>query len=692
MGDVVLFRPQASLTAEKNLARYIDLAKNKITLWSHFPGFNWSYHAWQTPLRKIRFLNLKGRKIHKSKAPRPDDLMETEFGNFARAYIRYTQHIKPTQTFPRSILALQLLEEAMIRLDGHAFICNAEHRHFETAGNILLEENIQDRSGVGGALEVLSMNISSSKLTTNRIIWKHPFVGKLSNPGAPENLNQEQKEAKLPSSDAIWAVAEIFANGYKTQQDDEDIFITGTTALLMSFPVRIGELAFFRTTPHSYELNKNGEPELILKGFSPKTKRFMVKAVIDVVAPVTEEAISRLQEITTEGRRLAIYLESGNPRFYRHDTCPDVADDTLLTPTQVKDALGLKSIGSAETFLLQYTGHYSLSDFTLNLLWEIVLKHNQKLNPNFPFQAPETKGRHRLKMSESLMCLRYNQLSSTLSTSPVLLVPYNRDYYSKRMTNEVHQRGAKEVTMSFFHKHHYGDIKLNSHQFRHLLNTMAQQAGVSIQTITDWSTRASTRQSATYMHENPERTAQRIAENRIPAINIVHQPVTPEEYRNSRPKGPTIVTPFGICNHNYTVSHCNKFNDCLNCSELILCKGHKRSIKEIEFERDSIKENLDAAFAEIQAGNRAADRWYDSHYVRYHRYVELVKVMTAPEITDGTPIKNVGLDFSHEQRIIQKIAPAALEISMPIADSNLSDDVLDCLKLLMEENNASTNS
>ncbi len=617
--------------------------------------------------------------------------MSIEFGDFAKAYIRYTQHLKPTQTFTRSILALQLLEEAMIRLDGQASICNAESRHFVTAGHILLEENIQDRSGVGGALEVLGLTISANKLTTNRIIWTHPFVGKLKNPGAPENLSQEQKEAKLPCSDAIWAIAEVFANGYTTEQDEEDVFITCTTALLLSFPVRIGELAFFRTTPHTYELNKNGEAELILKGFSPKTKRYMVKAVIDVVAPVTEEAISRLQEITNEGRKLALYLESGNKCFYRHESCPDIADHELLTPTQVKDALGLKTIGSAETFLLKYTGHYSLTGFTLNSLWQIVVKHNQKLNPNFPYQAPEIKGRHRLKMSESLMCLRYNQLSSSLSTSPVFLAPYNRDYYSKRMTNEILQRGDKEVTMSFFHKHHYGDIKLNSHQFRHLLNTMAQQAGIPIEIITEWSNRASKRQTATYMHENPERIAQKIAENRIPAINISHEPVTLEEYRNARPKGPTIVTPYGICNHDWTVSYCNKFKDCLNCSEHVFCKGHKRSIKEIEFERDSIKENLDAAFAEIKAGNRAADRWYESHYIRHNRYIELIKVMTSPEIPDGTPIQSTALDFSHEQRIIQKVSPGPIEHPSLIANSTLSDDVLDCLKLLMEENNASTN-
>lgn len=65
----------------------------------------------------------------------------------------------------------------------------------------------------------------------------------------------------------------------------------------------------------------------------------MTKEVIDVMAPVTNEAIKRLQAITAGGRKLARYLESGNPHFYRHENCPDVPDDVLLTPIKFKQPL-----------------------------------------------------------------------------------------------------------------------------------------------------------------------------------------------------------------------------------------------------------------------------------------------------------------------------------------------------------------
>ncbi|TLP59009.1 MULTISPECIES: hypothetical protein [Pseudomonas] len=692
MDNIVLFKPKATLTAGNNLAHYIDQAKSKITLWSNFDSFAWDNHTWETPFRRIRFLNLESRQLHKTRAPQLSDLMSNPFGDFAKAYIRYTQHIKPTQTVSRSVLALQLLETAMIRLDGHALICDAQDRHFVAASELLLEKSIMDRSGVGNALEALGKHISVNKLTTHQILWTHSFVGKNANPGAPQNLSREQHEAKLPCSDAIWATAEIFANGYSVPQDDEDIFITSTTALLLSFPCRISELGYFRTVPYAYENNKNGEPELILKGFAPKTNKFMAKAVVETIAPITEEAVKRLQSITAEGRKLARHLESGSDKFYRHTSCPDVDDDAPLTPQQVTDALGFKSIGSTETFMLNNTGSYSVTGYTLNSLWQVVKRHNMKLNPDFPYQLPYEKGAHRLKMSEALMCLRYNQLSSTLSSSPVFLVPYNRDYYSKRMTSKRIMRGNKEISMSFFHKHNFGDISVNSHQFRHLLNTIAKEAGISIKMITEWSARASQQQTVTYMHEDPARTAKKIAENRIPAIQIAHNPITHEEYRNSRPKGPNIVTAFGICSHDYTVSYCNKFKDCLNCSELLLCKGHKRSIEAIEFERDAIKENLDAALADMKKGNRPADRWYDTHFMRYQGYLALLNVMTDPAIADGAVIKNIGLDFSLEQRIVEKVSSTPNSRPEQLDTSNLSNEVLEYMKFMMDENNASPHS
>ncbi|HFT7102201.1 hypothetical protein [Pseudomonas aeruginosa] len=508
MNEVVLFKSRASLTAEANVIRYIDHAKNTVTLWAENPEYEWSNPVWPTVFRRIRFINFSARGLHRSITPNAEHLMTHDYGEFAKAYIRYSQHIKQTQTVPRAMLALQLLEEAMIRLDGKPNIAAAQNHHFDTAGNILLENDIQDRTGVGGALEALGQHISHHKLSSNRISWLHPFKGRLSNPNSPQNITQEKKQEKLPSSDAIWAIAEVFANGYATAQDDEDIYITSTTAIFLSFPIRISELNFLREDPCYPEDDEHGNEQLYLKGFSPKTRRYMTKEVIDVMAPVTNEAIKRLQAITAGGRKLARYLESGNPHFYRHENCPDVPDDVLLTPDQVQAALGLKSIGSAESFLHQYSGHYSLTGYTLDSLWKIVAEQNKKFNPNFPYQTLSASGDRRLKMSESLMCLRYNQLSARNSTSPVLLAPHNMDYYLKRVTSDVVTPKGRKPTVGFFHKHKYGNIKVTSHQFRHLLTTLGQQQGVPVQFLTAWGSRASQQQTITYMHENPSHVAQ----------------------------------------------------------------------------------------------------------------------------------------------------------------------------------------
>ncbi|MNR46421.1 hypothetical protein D3C85_1653810 [compost metagenome] len=56
-----------------------------------------------------------------------------------------------------------------------------------------------------------------------------------------------------------------------------------------------------------------------------------------------------------------------------------------------------------------------------------------------------------------------------------------------------------------------------------------------------------------------------------------------------------------------------------------------------------------------------------------------------PAIPDGSPVQMAGHDFTHAKRILTTIHPEMLEAS-GLSDV-YSDDLLSCLKELMEENN-----
>ncbi|MCY9811370.1 hypothetical protein [Aeromonas caviae] len=686
MSHIAHFKARAELSAAQNLANLIALARNQITLWSELEGFAWDAHDWPTHFNKLRFLKLGERNLHSSREIEPHQAMAAPFINFAKAYLRYTQHIQKTKTFKRTVAALQLLEAALLELEGTGDITRMAERHLDRAVELLKSEGLKDRQGIGNALQRLAENIGKWHIAVaSTKYWKHPFTGMASNASISKR-DTEAAAKKLPTDDALLALAEIFARGGSEDQDDEDVFTTCVTCLLLCAPMRINEILHFREDPLRTENDAKGNQQLHIAYWVPKNGRYVRKEIPAVMAANAREAVRRLTRITEESRRLAKHLESGSDQFYRHADCPDVPDDQVLTRAEVVQALGFNSLGSAESFIQRHTGEYRTTGWTLNSLWQVVLADHKQRNPHFPYQVDPADGDsgQPLKMSESLMCYRYQQLSTRNRTSPVLLAPMNGDFFTKRLEWRVLQRGNKVVNMNILAKHGYDGLELRSHQLRHFLNTLAQEAGVGIEAITQWSTRASQTQSRVYMHQDPDRKARQIAEKQGLVSPLTTQPVTVEEYRVME-FGPIITTRYGICTHDYTLIPCNKHADCLNCSELLLCKGHKRSIAAITEERDRVAENLAASQTKIDAGERVASRWHQVHTETLTRLDQLIQVMTDPSIEDGSAIQIQGKDFSHQARVMESRPEFQLNNNAESPDFSYSDDVAACLQMLAKE-------
>lgn len=687
MSNIVYFKSQATLSTEQNLSNLITLARDQVMLWSEVEGFVWEAPEWSTHWGRIRFIGLYERGLHSSKKPSQEQLMSASFIDFAKAYLRYTQHINRTKTLRLTVVALQLLEAALIELNRNADITKVAMRHFDRAAELVESEGFKDRMGIGSAIQSLAKNIGKWHITiANTRYWRHPFVGKKSY----DSISKSDPDAltkKMPSDDALLAIAEIFAKGYSGDQDDEDIYTTCVTCLLLSAPMRINEILHFRVNPLREGLDSKGNKQLYITYWVPKNGCYVRKEVPEVLAGLTREAVRRLTIITEESRRLAIHMESNSAQFYRHIKCPAIPDDQVLTSEEAVQAAGFKSIRSLAGFIYRRTGDYRVTGWTLNSLWQLILAEHKERNPHFPYQVDPagTSTNKPLKMSESLMCFRHMQLSTRNQTSAVLLAPMSSNFYAKRIESRDIQRRTVIVNSSVLVKHGYEGLTLRSHQLRHFLNTLAQEAGVSIDAITRWSTRASKTQSLVYMHQDPDRKARQVAEKQgLLPTQTTGQPITKDEYKVME-FGPIITTRYGICTHDYTLTPCNKHADCLNCSELLLCKGHRRSIQAITEERNQVAENLAAAKAEIDAGKRVASRWHKVHAETLRRLNQLIKVMTDPNIEGGSPVRIQGKDFSHQTRILENRAAAHLDATSEVLDFGHSDDVATCIKLLSEE-------
>lgn len=692
MANFYKFLSSVETNTLKNLDDFIEHAKNDLTLWSNLPKFDWHSFTWPTHYRPVRFLKLDVTCIgRKDKEISESEHFPEFFMDFAKAYLRYSQTRRKTSSIPKVMATLQALEQAISESDAiapsvtkitEANLCRACE---------LFSSRYTARKDYGKCLEKIVKDLCHLNIVSENLrLWTQPFKGK-----DYSNSNYDENRLKLPDDNALFAIAEIFANGHTIEQDDEDVFMTCTTCILLSSPIRIGEIAHMRLDFLRPDVDALGNPQTYATYWSPKQNVYVKKPILTIMRDCAQEAVRRLTKITDEGRRLAKYFESGSTKFYRHENCPDVPDDQILTRDQVKQALGYKTTQSSTRLIKQYSGSYTLSGWTLNSLWQLVLKCHADLNPHFPYQvSPDKEDARPLKMSESLMCFRHRQLSRFDATSPVFLAPITPSYYTIRLQLKTSRsqalRDKKESTVSIFRKHGYEETKLRSHQLRHFLTTVGHEAGLDLVTLTNWAARASITQTRYYIHDDPVRRAEKIANSLFPDTDSSpKEPVTVVEYE-LREKGPVILTRYGVCSHDYTLTPCEKFSDCLNCSELLMCKGHRNSIEAIQNERDMVAENYHAAEAKILAGEAVATRWFEAHRRSLYRLDKILEAMQDPSIEDGSIIQMRGKDFTMPKRILNKNKKEASAYLIEPIESRIpfSPNLIECLNILRDEKNA----
>lgn len=653
MAEVIRFVPKKDRTAKENLKNFITMARDVIPTWGDIEGFSWTESRWATTYRSIRFLNEENTNLHHSATPTPEQLMHPVFMDVAKAYLRYRHHTEPHRNIGREIAALRALEHVLCIEIGLPDITKVCQRHFDEAVSLIARHK-------GAALiasellNILKRLADHGIITGNAHFWTHRYHGDLSYANTNGSFApQEVKDKKLPDQDALLAIGDVFSRGYDQPLEDVDVMVTSITGLLLSTPMRFNDFLRFRTDCLASDLDKDGETQYYLKYWVPKTKEFARKPIPKTMAETAIEALRRLTAITEEGRRLARYMETNPTNFYRHKNCPAVADDELLTRDQVAAALGFISKKSAEDYFFKRTGSRRLTGHSLNSLWKLALDDHRKLNPHFPYQEPMDGAEVRpLKMSDSLFCsLRY-QFAPELATSPVLLSPFNRDYYLKRL--DASERKDRENTrpLCFYTRHGFEPKKLKSHSPRHLLNRLAKQSGLSVEVITSWSSRSTFRQTLTYLNNDQGEAAETAAA--LMGMDFEQSPKPPIslEEADIYAQGPIHRSRYGLCRRSWRIGPCNKFADCLNCSELLMCKGDKFAADLVASERTTIAETYAAAQEAICQGERAATRWLKVMGPQIQKLDQLLSILNDPRIPDGSPIEITGTNFSHEQVVI----------------------------------------
>ena len=507
--------------------------------------------------------------------------------------------------------------------------------------------------------------------------WKSPIPRKrdLIQTGAKA---KKRREKKLPSEDVLQAMAEIFANN---SQEPKDIFTSSVFALTMCAPSRISEILELPVDCEFETTDREGNLCYGLRYFGGKGYGSHIKWVPTVMVSVAKNAIKRIKRLTEPGRELARHIEQQPNKFYRHSLCPDVADDMLLSIKQAAEALeGEKnSREDKQNTLTNAKLAYRDDVHTLDSLWEHIKKRQPK---NFPWFVEKRD----IKYSDALFCMTKNQLHDIRTTSPVILwCPTNNIFNNDISTRESLDSNHKSI----FDRHGFKDkdgnrLKLTSHQARHFLNTMAQGSELSQKAIADWSSRADQSQNRVYNHLTEYEMVVKAEELDTsmelygPAGEVAkHIPVTVQEF-NTLEKATPHITEFGFCVHDYTMSPCDKFRDCLNCSEQVCVKGMDSNLERIKFQFNEYEKRGVLAEQAMKEGTAGADRWYEYYENTLKHLKELISILENPEIEEGARVKLINdKAFSPLNRAIE--SKLSTPRKLPSDEEKMLEDMTDLL-------------
>jgi len=644
--DIVFFKPRSESEAKENLAAFIQLCRSELTVFGK--DLNWGAATWPK-VQTFAKLGVKTRK------PEPDQVMDKDFLEFAKAYFRYQQGHKPTGAKNEG-RALRALESALLQVNGNAHISGVSIVVLDEAAKLGAEYYSKGMAyHCGRELERLANFLSSNKLVPHDVSnWSSPMRRKEDTIRTGVKAKRD-REKKLPNQIAVNALAEIFAN---SPENVRDIFTTSVFALLMSAPSRITEVLTLPVDCEHIETDRKGVERYGLRFFSGKGFDGDIKWVPTEMVGIAKQAVERARALSENARKLAAYIEENPTRFFRHPGCPKVADDAPLTMEQAAQALGLnhQTRSDARTSLSNRKLASEDGKHTLSSLWQRTL---ERLPEGFPY-IDKTRG---IKFSNALFALNKSQLHAVKPTLPVELIKPSNNFFN----NDLNPRDTlgNDAHQSIFDRHGYHDtdgarLKMTSHQARHLLNTIAQRGGLSNLEIAKWSGRADVKQNRTYNHMTEFEVLAK-AEQLDPSKELFgptgnvakNLPVTTQEY-NAMEQGPIHVTEYGFCVHDYTMSPCEKYRDCINCTEQVCIKGDDQKLGRIKERLDKTERLFAAAQQAIEDGDMGADRWYQYHEKTVIRLRELVDILENPDLEDGSQVKLRSNDFSQLRRVAEK--------------------------------------
>jgi hypothetical protein len=686
MTDIIDFQPKEGLEAYEQLDAFV--AWGKITLPKGIPNrvnenIRWDMDSWHRS--GVKHAAFTAFKSPRNPTPETKLYMQLPFKDFAKALVVYRCIFLEKKSSDSWLRCLKALEVALVELSGardvtqvSAAVCN---RACELIQLQWTRENNNNAYRIGKCLEQIVKLMVEKRFLAESFRWSSPLK---SESVVALKKQKEDQEKKLPSRESILALGELFNNELTSPLD---IVVTSASALLLCQPARVGELADVEFDPIVFKEGVNGGQRMFLRWYAEKGFGATTKPVMTGMESIAELAIERMLPITEEAREYAAWLEDHPDEFPPHEGVPNKGMDDPLTYIEACSALQIAFPGRSrfkQKFVDRLAKRKALSPEAKTIIYEIqngwdvskgrsisipgksgiqrfefedkavitlrklnILVREKYLPKDFPYTTPPEDGKQRVKYRNALFTVRTGALNSEGVTR---MADFGVEIAASPNRVSAQLAGTFKV-QSIFERHGYKGVRVNTHAFRHELNTAMHEANMSQLLIDAFSGR--TTMGSVYNHETVEKRTQAVAEvhpktkqsnaaNRLEKIRT-NEPLSLSDVTELAEGSQDRVihqTNLGFCVHNFASESCPKMGACLRCGKLACVKGDDEKLKNIKEERDYLLKRYRDAKAAESRGEIGASEWVKKVGKDLLKCDALIKLLEDPELEDGDIVWN----------------------------------------------------
>lgn len=586
---ILNFLDNKTKNCRENINALIRQGKESVA----FDNVNWESKTWDvTKSTSFHFRGHKQRKIklHFTQHGNGKDLggaFDDYYADLIKALVRlrYEYNSQNPNNQMIFIRAFRYLYPHVKNIN----IENITQYHFDSAKEDLLKrESSSSAYGIAQRLEEMAKMFDENTLTKVFLNYKAGVkrVSKKVDLSVPES--EEVLPENLVSEEVLKLIGALYQNIPKENKEDRLLICIASLLCVTGF--RVGEILSLER--QGVSLDSDGlsfiryYPEKGKEG----SKRYLSSLVVDLVSDILNEINDLTANKSVTAKMLCEYKESGdiieNKRFndwyekhlnefkkrnsgireIKYKNYPLIPDYILFK--EVADLLDInrKSVSNilsklgVEKINIENTVWVSFE----SLMQSLLKDHNIE---DFNRVLKTNSGKEVLL--ENALCLAYHQEFHKQKGSNVFKI---------RAVGENQLRdflGCRSVVKSVFDRYGLDNgYMVKSHQFRHYLNNILNEGGMSELAQAEWFGRKHIGDNAAYHHTTPQKLSREIRE-RILRGDLVGElsklkdriPVENQKAVIDSKISAVHIVDGGYCTHNFSQSPCYRHLNCDGCED-----------------------------------------------------------------------------------------------------------------------------